>query len=114
MPVTIGDDVARIIGADPGTVVMHQNVSICQSLILSCLLPLPEHSKRRKIVYSELNFPSVMYVYEAHARAHDLHIEMVKSDDGITVPLERMLAAIDEETLLVPTSHVLSKRAFLQ
>src|SRR5712671_4086240 len=82
--------------------------------ILSCLLPLPENSKRRKIVYSELNFPSVMYVYEAHARAHGLHIETVKSDDGITVPLERILSAIDEETLLVPISHVLFKSAFLQ
>jgi kynureninase len=114
MPVTLGNEVARIIGADAGTVVMHQNVSICQSLILSCFLPLPENSKRRKIVYSELNFPSVMYVYEAHARAHGLHIETVKSDDGMTVPLERMLSAIDEETLLVPISHVLYKSAFLQ
>jgi kynureninase len=55
-----------------------------------------------------------MYVYEAHARAHGLHIEKVKSDDGMTVSLERMLAAIDEETLLVPISHVLYKSAFLQ
>jgi kynureninase len=68
----VGDEVGRIIGADPETVVMHQNVSICQSLILSCFLPLPENSRRRPIVYSELNFPSVMYVYEAHARKHDL------------------------------------------
>lgn len=113
-PVTIGNEVARIIGADPNTVVMHQNVSICQSLILSCLLPLPENSKRKKIVFEELNFPSVMYVYEAHAREHGLQIERVKSDDGITMPLERMLAAIDEETLLVPISHVLFKSAFLQ
>jgi kynureninase len=111
MPVTVGDEVARIIGADPGTVVMHQNVSICQSLILSCFDPTP---KRNKIVYSELNFPSVMYVYEAHAREGRLRTETVKSDDGITVPLERMLAAIDEETLLVPFSHVLFKSAFLQ
>jgi len=114
MPLTVGNEVARIIGADPETVVMHQNVSICQSLILSCFLPLPENSKRRKIVYSELNFPSVMYVYEAHAREHDLRIETVKSDDDITVPLERLLSAIDEETLLVPISHVLFKSAFLQ
>jgi kynureninase len=114
MPVTVGNEVGRIIGAEPETVVMHQNVSICQSLILSCFLPLPENSKRRKIVYSELNFPSVMYVYEAHAREHGLRIDTVKSDDGITVPLERMLAAIDEETLLVPISHVLFKSAFLQ
>jgi kynureninase len=111
MPVTIGNAVARIIGADPGTVVMHQNVSICQSLILSCFEPTP---KRNKIVYSELNFPSVMYVYEAHARDNKLRIETVASDDGITIPLERFLAAIDEETLLVPFSHVLFKSGFLQ
>jgi len=111
MPVTVGDEVGKIIGANPGSVVMHQNVSICQSLILSCLEPTPE---RNKIVYSELNFPSVMYVYEAHARDGKLTIETVKSDDGISVPLERMLAAIDETTLLVPFSHVLFKSAFLQ
>jgi kynureninase len=111
MPVTAGNDVARIIGAEPGTVVMHQNVSICQSLILSCLEPAP---KRNKIVYSELNFPSVMYVYEAHARDGKLRIETVKSDDGITVSLKRFLEAIDEETLLVPFSHVLFKSGFLQ
>jgi kynureninase len=111
MPVTVGDEVARIIGAEPGSVVMHQNVSVCQSLILSCFEPTP---KRNKIVYSELNFPSVMYVYEAHARDGRLRIETVASDDGITIPLERFLAAIDEETLLVPFSHVLFKSAFLQ
>jgi kynureninase len=111
MPVKLGDELARIIGAHPGTVVMHQNVSVCQSLILSCLEPTPQ---RNKVVYSELNFPSVMYVYEAHARDGKLRIETVKSDDGITVPLERMLAAIDESTLIVPFSHVLFKSAFLQ
>jgi kynureninase len=111
MPLTVGNVVARIIGAEPGTVVMHQNVSVCQSLVLSCFEPTP---KRNKIVYSELNFPSVMYVYEAHARGGKLRIETVKSDDGITVPLERMLAAIDEHTLLVPFSHVLFKSGFLQ
>ena len=111
MPVTIGNEIARIIGADPDSVVMHQNVSICQSLILSCFEPTPQ---RNKIVYSELNFPSVMYVYEAHAQSGKLRIETVKSDDGITVPLERMLDAIDETTLLVPFSHVLFKSAFLQ
>jgi kynureninase len=111
MPVTLGNEVASIIGAEPGNVVMHQNVSICQSLILSCFDPQPP---RNKIVYSELNFPSVMYVYEAHARQGRLRIETVKSDDGITVPLERYMEAIDEETLLVPISHVLFKSAYLQ
>jgi len=111
MPVTVGNDVAGIIGAERETVVMHQNVSICQSLILSCFEPTP---KRNKIVYSELNFPSVMYVYEAHAREGKLRIETVPSDDGNTIDLDRFLAAIDEETLLVPFSHVLFKSGFLQ
>jgi kynureninase len=111
MPVTTGNEVARIIGAEQNSVVMHQNVSICQSLILSCFEPTPQ---RNKIVYSELNFPSVMYVYEAHARNDKLRIHTVASDDGVTVPLQRFLDAIDEQTLLVPFSHVLFKSGFLQ
>jgi kynureninase len=110
MPATAGDTVGRIIGAAPGSVVMHQNVSVCQSIILSCF----DLSRRRnKIVYEDLNFPSVMYVYEAH-RDLGARVQMVASDDGITVPLDRYLAAIDEETLLVPLSHVVFKSGFVQ
>ena len=111
MPLAIGDEVAKIIGAPPSSVAMHQNVSVCQSLILSCFEP---RGARNKIVYSDLEFPSVMYVYEAHARDNRFRVERVPSDDGMTVSLERMLAAIDEETLIVPISHVLFKSAFLQ
>jgi len=111
MPVTVGNQVARIIGADPGSVVMHQNVSICQSIILSCFdLAL----RRNKIVYEGLNFPSVMYVYEARARASGARIVEVPSDDGITIDTQRMVDAIDEETLLVPISHVIFKSAYIQ
>lgn len=113
MPLTLGDEVGRIIGAGPGTVVMHQNVSVCQSVILSCFDTTPA-TRRNKIVYSELEFPSVMYAYEAHARDGRFRVEKIKSEDGITAPLEPLLAAIDEETLLVPVSHVLFKSASLQ
>ncbi len=110
MPVTTGDKLGRLLGAAPGSIVMHQNVSVCQALILSCF---EFTGKRNKIVYDDLNFPSVMYVYEAHRRL-GARVEMVASEDGITVPLEKLLAAIDEETLLVPISHVLFKSAFVQ
>src|ERR671939_164378 len=113
MPLAVGDEVGRIIGAGAGTVAMHQNVSVCQSVILSCFDTTPQ-TKRNKIVYSELEFPSVMYAYEAHARDGRFRIEKVKSEDGITAPLETLFAAIDEETLLVPLSHVLFKSASLQ
>ena len=110
MPITVGDAVGRIIGAPPGSVVMHPNVSLCQALVLSCF---EFSSRRNKIVYEDLNFPSVMYVYEAH-RALGAEVVTVPSDDGISVPLERFLAAIDERTLLVPLSHVIFKSAFIQ
>lgn len=111
MPLSVGDILAPIIGAPPQTVAMHQNVSVCQSLILSCFAP---QGARNKIVYSSLEFPSVTYVYEAHARDGRYRIVTVPSDDGIRVSNERLLEAIDEETLIVPISHVLFKSAFLQ
>ncbi len=111
MPVTTGDKIARLLGAEPGSVVMHQNVSVCQSLVLSCF---DLRRRRNKIVYEALNFPSVMYVYAAHAKAAGARIVEVASDDGMTIDAERLLAAIDEETLLVPISHVLFKSGFIQ
>jgi len=111
MPVSVGDKIARIIGADPGSVAMHQNVSVCQSIIISCF---DLSQKRNKIVYEAMNFPSVMYVYEAHARAVGAQIVEVPSDDGITIDTQRMVDAIDEKTLLVPISHVLFKSAYIQ
>jgi kynureninase len=114
MPLTIGDKLARIIGADPGTVVMHQNVSVCQAIILSCF---DLTRRRNKIVYEAMNFPSVMYVYEAHAKAFQSYgsrVVTVPSEDGITIDTQRMVDAIDEETLLVPISHVLFKSAYIQ
>ncbi len=110
MPVTVGDLVGRIIGAGPGEVVMHQNVSVAQSVVCSCF---DFSHGRNKVVYTALNFPSVMYVYEAQRR-YGARIHVVESDDGMTVPTERLLSAIDERTLLVPISHVLYKSAYLQ
>jgi kynureninase len=111
MPLAVGDELAPILGAPPRSIAMHQNVSVTQSLVLSCLTPTPE---RNRIVYSDLEFPSVMYVHEAHARRGEVELHVVESPDGLTVPTELMLEAIDERTLLVPISHVLFKSAFLQ
>ncbi|MDQ6678380.1 MAG: aminotransferase class V-fold PLP-dependent enzyme [Acidobacteriota bacterium] len=110
MPVTAGNLIASLIGAAPGEVVMHQNVSICQSVVLSCF---DWQSKRNKIVTEELNFPSNLYLFQG-ARRQGARVVTVASEDGITVPLERMLAAIDEETRLVSVSHVIFKSSFVQ
>jgi kynureninase len=96
--------------APPDTVVMHQNVSVIEALIASAL---DFSGKRNKVVYTDQNFPSVMYVWEA-ARRHGARVVTVPSRDGIGVPTEELLAAIDEETLIVPVSHVCFKSSYLQ
>jgi kynureninase len=110
MPLVLGDRVGRIIGAPAGSVVMQPNVSVCQALVLSCF---DFRGRRNKIVIGELDFPSVRYVHEAH-RLLGARVEVVPSDDGVSVPLERILSAIDEETLLVPASHVLFRSGYVQ
>jgi kynureninase len=59
-----------------------------------------------------MNFPSVMYFWEAQ-RARGAQVHMVPTDDGIHVPTERLLEAIDEQTLLVPISHVIFRSAYI-
>ena len=106
----IGNLLGDIIGAPPDTVSMHQNVTIAESIVLSCF---DFSGARNKIVYSDMNFPSVMYLYQQRERDGAV-IEVVPSDDGISVPAEKIFEAIDEQTLLVPISHVLFKSAYLQ
>jgi kynureninase len=106
----VGDEIGVLMNAPKGSVSTHQNVTTCQAVVASCV---DFSGKRNKVVYSDLNFPSVMYFWEAQ-QSRGARVHMVKTDDGITVPLERMLDAIDETTLLVPMSHVIFRSAFIQ
>jgi kynureninase len=95
--------IGRIIGASQSSVVMATNVSQVQALLASCL----EYSGRRnKVVYSELEFPTVSYVWQEERR-RGAEVVVVPSVDGITIEMDRFLGAIDERTLVVPLSHVL-------
>jgi kynureninase len=110
MPVTVGNLVGRIIGAGPGEVVMQQNVSTCVATVLSCF---DWTGLRNKVVSEAFNFPSNLYQCHALEKV-GARVIIVPSDDGISVPLDRMLAAIDEQTLLVLVSHVLFRSSFIQ
>jgi len=101
-PMTVGDQVGRIIGAPPGSTVMHQNVAVAEAVVLSCFLP-PD-PRRNRIVYERGNFPSVRYLYQAQPE-----LEVVVCEDA-----DEIVDAIDERTLLVPISHVLFKTAEIQ
>jgi kynureninase len=110
MPVTIGNLIAKIIGAGEGEVTMHPNVSVCQSIVASCF---DWKGKRNKIVSEGLNFPSNLYIHRA-LESLGARVVTVPSADGITVPLDKLLAAIDETTLLVSVSHVIFKSSYIQ
>src|SRR4051812_1032571 len=98
MPITVGDQIGRIIGAPPGSTVMHQNVAVAEMVVVSCFR---NPGDRSRVVYEEANFPSVRYLYQAQP---ELEIVAVEDDAAI-------VDAIDERTLLVPISHVLFKNA---
>ena len=102
-PLTVGDLLGRVIGAPPGTVVMHQNVTVAEAIVLSCFDLKPP---RNRIVFEEGLFPSVRYVQQAWAR---FGAEVVVCEDAGAV-----IDAIDERTLLVPVSHVLYKSGEIQ
>lgn len=106
----VGDEIGQLMNAEPDTVSCHQNVTICESIIASCL---DFSGKRNKVVYTDMNFPSVMYFWEAQ-RKLGARIVSVPTADGITVPLQKVLDAIDEETLLVPISHVFFRSSYIQ
>jgi kynureninase len=106
----VGDEVGVLMNAPAGSIAVHQNVTTCEAIVASCL---DFGGKRNKVVYDDMNFPSVMYFWEGQ-KGLGARVQMVKSDDGITVPLQRLLDAIDEETLIVPISHVLFRSAFIQ
>jgi kynureninase len=110
MPVTCGDLIGSIIGAPKGRVAMHQNVSVCQTIVTSCF---DWSGRRNKLVTDGLNFPSNDYIYHGLER-QGARIISVASTDGMTVPLERILDAIDDETQLVSISHVAFRSSYLQ
>ncbi|HWG54623.1 MAG TPA: aminotransferase class V-fold PLP-dependent enzyme [Gemmatimonadaceae bacterium] len=110
MPLSVGDEIAPLIGAGPGDIVMMPNVTLAQASVLSAL---DYTAPRDTIVMSGLDFPSVRYVYDALATRLGARIVVVPGDDSISVDTGRLLEAIDERTRLVAVSHVLFRSAFV-
>ena len=114
-PIDVGNLLAKIMNAPEGSVAMHQNVSVIQAILASCF---DFEGPRNKVVYTDQNFPTVMYVWEGFKRfgARIVNVPTPTDGDlaGIGVPTEQLLEAIDEETLVVPISHVCFKSSYLQ
>jgi kynureninase len=112
MPGRVGDEIAPLIGAGPGEVSMHPNVTTAHRVVLSCFEP--PFPNRTNIVSEAMHFPSILYATQLWAEERGVELRLVPSDDGITVDTQRMVDAIDERTLLVSLSHVLFRSSCVQ
>jgi kynureninase len=79
-------------------------------LVVSCF---DWNTCRNKLVTDGLNFPSNDYIYYGLER-RGARVHQVASPDGMMLPLELMLEAIDEYTQLVSVSHVAFRSSFIQ
>jgi kynureninase len=105
-----GDLLAPILGVSPGTISMHQNVSVAMGIIASCFA---YDGPRRRIVLTDLEFPTNMYLFEGFTR-YGAEITYVESGSSLRTDLDRLLAGIDERTILVPLSLVLFRSSYIQ
>ncbi len=105
-----GDEIGRLINAPAGTVVMHQNVSTWMGILASCLDFTPA---RNRVVSTDMNFPSVHYVWKEHERV-GAELRLVRSDDRITVDTQKFIDAIDDRTAAVVIELVLFRSGFIQ
>lgn len=101
---------ANIIGANAEDVTLIHNLTVASGLIASAL---DFTGKRNKVVFTDLHFPTISYVWHGWQK-YGAKVHLVKSDDGIWVDPQKVCEAIDEETLIVPISHVYFRSGAIQ
>jgi kynureninase len=111
MSIEVGDIIAPLIGAPPGSVVMLPNVTTAEAVVLSSF---DYEAPRNRVVIVDGEFPSVRYIYDRLARRLGAEIVTVPHDSsGLGFDLDRLLAAIDERTQIVPIGHILFESSYM-
>ncbi len=111
--IQLGDKIAKIIGADPGEVIVSDSTSV--NLYKLAFAAVTYQKPRRKIISDSFNFPSDLYIFQGlkQAFSESLEIELIRSQDEITISNEQVCSAIDQKTALISLSHVAFKSAFM-
>lgn len=92
---------ARVVGAGENETFLAPSISAALATISSAI----DFTGRPKVVTTDLDFPTLVYQYLAK-RGVGVETVVLKSSDGVSVPVEAFAAAVDERTALVATSHV--------
>ena len=109
----IGDKIATIIGASPGEVIVSDNTSV--NLYKLAFAALNYQKNRKVILTDEFNFPSDVYILQSiiQITGEKFHLELLKSEDGISVAEKELNQKINESAALLTLSHVTFKSAFM-
>jgi kynureninase len=111
MSIEVGDIIAPLIGAPPGSVVMLPNVTTAEAVVLSSY---EYTAPRNRVVIVDGEFPSVRYIYDRLARRLGAEIVTVPHDSsGLGFDLDRLLAVIDDRTQIVPIGHILFESSYM-
>ena len=86
---------ATLAGCDADEVAITTNISVALATIASAI---DLRGDRRRVVLSELDFPTDGHVWLAWAAKTGAEIVWLRSSDGLTIPLEAYDEAIDERT----------------
>lgn len=93
---------ARLVNADPDEIALGANATGCHGGVAAALEPAPG---RARILTTSLDFPSTRYLWHAQARRGFELVELA-SPDGIAMPADALVAAIDERVAIVAVSLV--------
>jgi kynureninase len=91
----------RVVGAPGSAISLHASLTGALTAVAEAL----SYGRRRKVVTTSLDFPTLAYQWLAKA-TQGVEVEIIESSDATRVPLECFERAVDDRTALVATSHV--------
>lgn len=113
LPQRLGNKIAKIIGAKPNEVILADSTSV--NLFKLVVAAIRAHPERQVIVTDDLNFPSDVYILQSaiELAGPQYELRMIKSADGLTIPMQSIEAALDSDVALLTLSHVCFRSGFL-
>jgi kynureninase len=96
--------VGATIGAPPGTTVLRQSVADAIVAVASCF---DLRERRNRVVTTAADWPGTHYFWTEHCARYGGELVVVPLEpDAVTIDVDRLVAAIDDRTLLVSVSLV--------
>ena len=111
MAQTVGDKIGRLIGAQPGEVIVGDSTSV--NLYKLALAAVLARLNRHQIITDDLNFPSDVYILQGITQqVPGRSLRVIHSADQIHGPVAEITAALDERTALLTLSHTVFKSGY--